>query len=483
MPRNEAVHPISSNDRSAYRTVPRSGHSRRRRVLDGVALLSVAVTLFASFVWGSHLQRKERRIKIGAAPFSGEWDFRLSWRIIPAVAIGLLLVTVLPCVLARFRFPAAAWMAGAALALYALALAAADGANAVLAPVVDPTEYWGNLANLPSASTTLRSFASYDFLVQRSVHLKGHPPGFIMLLKGLAAIGLGRPWVTGALSFIGALTVVPAVALTVRAVVGELTARRALPYLACAPFAVWLGTSADAFFSAVCAWGIAAVALAVGSATSRHGRVSLGLAGGTLLAAGLFLSYGVVPLLALPAILVLHGFRRQRMATFEVIAAATIGALGVTALFAAKGFWWLDGLNLTREFYWNGSAYFRTWTYFLVGNLGALLIAVGPAVAYGIWRLRNRAAWLVVGGALLGVAAAEVSQYSKGEVERIWLLFMPWLLVATAVLRRSTPAANGPHLTTGSNVGLKCEQNSERRWLAVQVAIGLSLQIALKSKW
>ena len=452
-------------------------------MLDGAALLSVASTLLASFVWGSHLQRKERRIKVGAAPFSGEWDFRLSWRILPALVIGLLVVTVLPGVLARFRFHAAAWAAGAALALYALALAAADGANAVLAPVVDPTEYWANLANLPSASTTLRSFTSYDFLVQRSVHLKGHPPGFIMLLKGLTAIGLGRPWVTGALSFIGALTVVPAVAVTVRAVVGELMARRALPYLACAPFAVWLGTSADAFFSAVCAWGIAAVALAVSSSASRRGGVCLGMIGGTLLGAGLFLSYGVVPLLALPAVLVLHEVRHGRAATLEVIAAAIVGALGVTALFAAQGFWWFDGLKLTRQFYWNGSAYFRPWTYFLVGNLGALLIAVGPAAAYGIWRLRNRVTWLVVGGALLGVAAAEVSQYSKGEVERIWLLFMPWLLVATAALRRDALASSGPSSDTDPKVWLDREQHSERGWLAIQVAIGLSLQIALKSKW
>lgn len=433
------------------------------------------MTLCASFVWGNHLQRRERRIKIGAAPFSGEWDVRLSWRIIPALAIAILFVTVWPGVLARFRFHAAAWAAGAALALYSLALAASDGANAVLAPVVDPTEYWANLANLPSASTTLRSFTSYDFLVERSVHLKGHPPGFILLLKGLAAIGLGRPWVTGALSFIGALTVVPAVAITVRTVAGEVRARRALPYLACAPFAVWLGTSADAFFSAVCAWGVATLALGVHSSISRCRRVALGLAGGMLLAAGLFLSYGVVPLLALPAILVLHGFHRRRKATLEVIGAAMIGAFAVTALFAARGFWWFDGLNLTREFYWNGSAYFRTWTYFLVGNIGALLIAVGPAVAYAVWRLRDRLTWLVVGGALLGVVAAEGSQYSKGEVERIWLLFMPWIVVATAALRRNSANPN--------KLRLDREQSTERRWLAMQVAVGLWLQIALRSKW
>jgi hypothetical protein len=32
------------------------------------------------------------------------------------------------------------------------------------------------------------------------------------------------------------------------------------------------------------------------------------------------------------------------------------------------------------------------------------------------------------------VLAAELSQMSKGEVERIWLPFVPWLLVACALL-------------------------------------------------
>jgi hypothetical protein len=34
----------------------------------------------------------------------------------------------------------------------------------------------------------------------------------------------------------------------------------------------------------------------------------------------------------------------------------------------------------------------------------------------------------------LSVVLADVSQMSKAEVERIWLPFVPWLLVGTALL-------------------------------------------------
>ena len=66
---------------------------------------------------------------------------------------------------------------------------------------------------------------------------------------------------------------------------------------------------------------------------------------------------------------------------------------------------------------------------------------------------------LIVVATLAGVALADLSQYSKGEVERIWLLFMPWLVPAAATCRRP------------------------RRWLAAQAAVTIGLQAWLVSKW
>jgi hypothetical protein len=44
---------------------------------------------------------------------------------------------------------------------------------------------------------------------------------------------------------------------------------------------------------------------------------------------------------------------------------------------------------------------------------------------------------LLAGGGLLAVALADVSGMSKAEVERIWLPFLAWLMLATAAISAS----------------------------------------------
>ena len=76
-------------------------------------------------------------------------------------------------------------------------------------------------------------------------------------------------------------------------------------------------------------------------------------------------------------------------------------------------------------------------------------------------RARSRL-WWPVGGALLAVVTADVSGLSKGEVERIWLPFAIWLLVATAVFGGRRAA---------------------RLWLAGQLVTALVLQVVLVTNW
>ena len=68
--------------------------------------------------------------------------------------------------------------------------------------------------------------------------------------------------------------------------------------------------------------------------------------------------------------------------------------------------------------------------------------------------------WLVA-GAVAMVVAADLSQMSRAEVERIWLPFVPWLLVGTALLpdRWRRPA------------------------LALQVVLALAIQHLLATGW
>lgn len=449
--------------------LPIIGRARRISVVfaGGLFLIGWAV------VWGRRFERREPRIKLGAAPFVGKWDFRVSPAVLPVLVFAAVVISVLPRILRQVSDRSALLAASVTAMAFAFTLAAADGLSAVLAPVVDPTEYLANVELLPKATDLLLLHSNYDFLVDRTVHMKGHPPGFVLMLKALAAIGLGAPWVVGALSFIGIALIVSAVGVTVRTLADGDAMRLVLPFLAIAPFAVWLGTSADAFFSGIAAWGVTAVTLAV-RRDDLTIRLALGFAGGLCLAGALFLTYGASTLMVLVAMMVLTGCRKRLTATFQVAVAGSFAAALVTAVFYHFGFWWFDGLRLTNKFYWIGSAYFRTWTYFLLGNIAVLLIAVGPAVVGGIASVRDRRLWPVIGGALLCLAVAEASQYSKGEVERIWLLFMPWLVPAVIGLSNREETASS---------GRSGELVISRYWLGAQALVAITLQVTLRSKW
>jgi methylthioxylose transferase len=424
----------------------------------GVPLAAILVVNWA-VRWGRRVQR-DARVKLGAAPFVGAWHWRVRWAVVPAIALALAVVCFGPKLTARLRPRALVLATGAAAALFTLLLAAADGFDRLLDPVVHPTEYWANLATLPPAGTMLRRFSSIPFLLGYSVHLKGHPPGFVLVLKALAAVGLGRPWTVGALSYLGAGVAAAAVLATVRLVAGDVPARRAAPFLVVAPYAMWMGTSADAYYAGVSAAGVFLAVLALTSERGARRSVLASVAGVTF-GAALLLTYGAAGFLLLPAVVVTGAAIAGRRWRALVEVAVVLGVATTTVLLVCRlaGFWWFDGLHATRTLYWWGTAQFRPPYYFALGNVAVALVAVGPAVVVAAGRLRNGRVWLVVAATVACLALADASQYSKGEVERIWLLFFPWLVPAAAGLVHA------------------------RRWLAVQAAVAIGLQMALVSKW
>ena len=226
-------------------------------------------------------------------------------------------------------------------------------------------------------------------------------------------------------------------------------------------------TSADAFITSVTAAGVAAVAIALTS-PRRGVAVAASFASGLLLGAALFLTYGAATFLLVPIVVAASQWRHWRRLVLVAVLACT-AALGVLLTFRWLGFWWFDGLAELKKQYWNGTAKFRPWTYFTLSNAAVLLIAVGPAVLAGIVRLRERTIWLLVGSVLVAAAVATASQYSKGEVERIWLLFFPWIMLAAAPLAEQS-------ITTPSALRL-------RVWLTAQATAAILLQAALLSKW
>ncbi|OWY59592.1 hypothetical protein B7486_73750, partial [cyanobacterium TDX16] len=191
-------------------------------------------------------------------------------------------------------------------------------------------------------------------------------------------------------------------------------------------------------------------------ATGRTGRRSwvLACAGGLVLGVCLTFSYGLwlLGFVVLPTLL----WRRR----WKLLPAVGAAALVPVVALSAAGFDYLAAFDATRVEVEESVQSTRPYGLFLVLNLVVLGIACGPAVVAGVARLRDQATWLLVGGALLAVAFADVSGLSKGEVERIWLPFTVWIVVAASAHR---PPA--------------------RTWLAAQVALAVAVQVLARTGW
>lgn len=437
----------------------REGRSRAAVVglASGLALMVAAMTVPAVSGWDVHVR--------WFPPLHAVWDPRIGLGTLPALALGLLvarhgidLAERLPWgrLLATVYAVGLAWM---------VSLALVDGPAGLGKVLEDPYEYLRTARATHDFPATLQEYVSripYSAAPDNwPVHVAGHPPGALGFFVALDRAGLGG-WLTAGLvvTALAASTAV-AVLVTLRLLGAESYARRAAPFLVAGPAAIWQCVSADALFAAVAAWGMAALAA---SATARSGGRLLGwaLAAGSLLGGCVMLSYGL-PLLAVLAVAVLVAAR-----TWRPLVPAALAAGAVVGAFAVAGFAWWEALPVLRERYWDGVASNRPAAYWLWGDLAALLFCTGPLAAAGVahtlTRVRDagrRTVTLLVGAAVVMVLAADASQMSRAEVERIWLPFVPWLLVSCALL----PAT------------------WRRRGLVLQVVAALLVQHLLHPDW
>ncbi|GLY88041.1 hypothetical protein [Actinoallomurus iriomotensis] len=182
--------------------------------------------------------------------------------LVPAAVVALAGVAVLPAAVRRLRWRpllAVAWLASA---LWAVVLQWPDG---VSRPLTAPTEY---LAGLPAMGdhplSWLRGFTRH--LQEYPTHVKGHPPLPDLILWILRWTGLNEPgWAAALVIAVGTSSTV-AIAMTIRTLADEETARRALPFLVLAPTVICLATSMDAFFLGAAAWAVALTAEATAPA-------------------------------------------------------------------------------------------------------------------------------------------------------------------------------------------------------------------------
>jgi hypothetical protein len=449
---------------------PAGVNPRGRAALVGAAAWAVIVVVSVGL--GRWLIERDVHIVLPTPPVLGAPVGASVLGLAGAAVVGAVLVFALPRVTARLTWRRMLLAAAVASLVWWVGLALAEGTSGLVRGPNWWTEY---LHDVPAVrddpARFLRTFT--DDIDRYEIHVRGHPPGMVLLLAGLDAVGLGGPRWEAAFVLGAASTAPVAVLLALRDVAGEATARRAAPFLAVAPAAIWIATSADALYMALAAWAVAGVVLA----TSRMGArsVALAIAGGLLGGAALLGSYGMVLAGAIPAA---TAWRRRRWVPVAVAVGAAVAVLLALVPF---GFWWLDGLAATRHEY-ETLDIDRPYAAFLVLNLGAWALALGPATVAGLARLRDRSLWALAGGGLAAAAIANLSGLSEGEVERIWLPFGLWVLPAAVSL--ATPAPS-PELVSKEHSGLCSLLTSSRTrlWLAAQIATALVIVGCVRTQW
>jgi hypothetical protein len=412
---------------------PSTTRAARAGLLGTVALVALAIAVPAVTGWDVHVK--------SFPPLHASWDPRVGPGTTPALLLGVLAAVWAVDLAVRLtwrRLLAATYAGGLA---WMVALALVDGRDGLGRILGTHYEY------LQTARATTDLPHTLDVFVSRipadaqpspwPVHVAGHPPGALTFFVLLVRLHLGSDLAAGLVVTVLAASTAVAVLVTLRTLGAEDMARRAAPFLAFGPAAVWQCVSADGMFAAVSAWGMTALAVA---ATRR--RTTWAVLAGLLLGYAVMLSYGL-PLLGLLAIAVLVVAR-----TWRPLVPAALAAAGVLLVYAAFGYAWWEALPALRERYWSGVASRRPAAYWMWGDLAALAVSAGPLAGAGLAHTvaRRRVAlsdpagrvviWLV-GAAVAMVLGADLSQMSRAEVERIWLPFVPWLLLGCALLPES----------------------------------------------
>ncbi|WP_415951692.1 hypothetical protein [Streptomyces sp. KLOTTS4A1] len=425
-------------------------------------------------VVGTAVQNSTGSIHLNWPPLYAKWRPHLGPGTPAAAAIAVAVIAYGPSLAVRLGRRTLLWATWGTSLAWIWSLALIDGwYRGIAERLTTKYEYLQVIDRFGDIPATLRDFSAHiliDAPDNWPAHVAGHPPGATLTFVLLDRIGLGGGAWAGVFCITVGSTAAVAVLLTVRTLAGDGPARRAAPFLALAPAAIWVGASADGYFAAVTAWTTALLALAA----TRGVRFPALAAAGSGLLFGLTtqLSYGL-PLFAIVLAAVLLLTR-----TWRPIPWFLAGATVFPALLALLGFNWWEAYHLLVERYYQGAGGVRPYAYFIWANLACTVLAAGLASLAGLRRMlhgttgvarRLRAGTprpadglsVLVLAALLTLLVADVSGMSKAETERIWLPFIMFLIPATALLPARTA----------------------RWWLGAQAAVALTLNHLLFTGW
>ncbi|WP_318199566.1 hypothetical protein [Streptomyces sp. SCL15-4] len=436
---------------------------------DLAAAAAAILLVLTAVLVGRHLQDTRRTLFVHWPPLFADWDPHPGPGTPAALLVALAVVAHGPSVVARLPWGGllpAAW--GTALA-WTWSLALVDGwQRGVAGRLTTRNEYLtviGRFHDIPAALSDFTHHIVIGSPAPWPAHIAGHPPAATLTFVLLDRAGLrGGGW-AGAWSLTIGATACVAVLVAVRALAGEVLARRAAPFLVMTPAAVWAGVSADGYFAAVAAWSVALLALAV------TGRSVFWAAGsGLLYGLTCYLSYGLTLFAPIGAAVLVAGRHRVRERPVLLVLLLA-GTAVVPVAFTLSGFDWWEGYRLLVTRYYQGVGGTRPYGYWVWANLACTVLITGLATAAGLRRAgalatrrspappAERRLALVVAAALAALLAADLSGMSKAETERIWLPFAMWLLAACAFLPRP------------------------RGWLAAQAVLALLLNHLLFTGW
>ncbi|SCK09084.1 hypothetical protein H181DRAFT_00431 [Streptomyces sp. WMMB 714] len=435
---------------------------------DLCAVAAAALLFTAAAVVGRSYPDSAGTLRLRWPPMSAYWLPHWGPGTFAALTVAVLAVAYGPSLARTLPWRALPVVCWAGAMAWSWSLALVDGWHRGVAHrLAARYEYLQSVDEVHDVGATLREFTGrilMDAPDNWPPHVAGHPPAALLTFVGLDRLGLSGGGWAAAFAITAGASAAAAVLVTVRALVTEDAARRCAPFVVLAPAAVWMGVSADGYFTAVSAWAVALLALSATRKT-RAPRTAA-LCSGLLFGLTCYLSYGLV-LMAAVALGVLAAARTVRPVPFVLL-----GIAPWFAVFTAAGFWWFEGYFTLVERYYQGAARVRPYSYFVWGNLAAQVAVVGPAVVAALRRAcvpdtgagperRLGALRLLTAAGACCLLAADLSGMSKGETERIWLPFTLWLLPATALL----------------------PSPSTRWWLGAQAGLALTVNHLLVTGW
>ena len=399
---------------------------------ESLVVLAAGLVALAVIAVGVAVHAASGQLGTASPPFVMAWGPQADavWTLV-AVALLVALTAAAPRLLAVPRSPV-----GFAACGFAAALGVGLAVNGVRAG----TRGWDGvfdlgphgsfeaknevLAGLPSLSYGVHFFLDRfaELVPSQPVGLAGHPPGLPVLMH---VAGIDTAPRLAALCIAALAAVTPATYALGRALGNdERSARRGALLAAAAPALVLFGiSSTDAVFALA---GTATAALLCARA------LPVRVAGCAALAISALLSWA---LLAIGAWAVLVAWRRDGARAAVALAAgsgvAVLALLGVLA--AGYGYDPLGALRATEAVYRAGIATQRPYAFWVLGSPVAFAVTAG---------LPLTAAWLVAGvrrsAPALALAAIVVVSallgFTKAEVERIWLPFVPLACVAASTV-------------------------------------------------